>query len=147
MYKCVVATQEHLAWIRDVAAVRMLVEELNKPQYVNKEQITHLIESGMSTQTFWVVLKNDTPVGALGAICVPNTYNPHIQTLVELFWWVDPLYRTGRAGLLLLDAFLSESSKYNESTMSLLTTSNIMNETLLKRGFHLREFGFHKENV
>jgi len=147
MYKCVVATTEHLEWIRDVAATRMLVEELYKPQYVNKDKITHLIEAGLSTNTVWIVLKNDSPVGALGALCVPNMFNPNITCLVEVFWWVSPEHRSGRAGLLLLNAFLSKSDKYDESTMSLLTTSVVMNETLLKRGFELREFGFHKERM
>ena len=145
MYKVMVATEEHIPWIRDVAATRMLKEEVYKPEYVNHTQIEHLIRQGIATNTMWIVLKNDVPVGALGALAVPSLFNPTIRTLMEIFWWVDPDHRTGRAGAMLLTTYVAEADNYDEATLTLLTTSNVMNETLLKKGFHLREFGFRKE--
>lgn len=145
MYKVAVATEEHTKWIAEVAAVRMLVEELYKPQYVNVDSIYTLVRHGIASNTVWVVLKNDVLVGALGALVVGNMFNPTITSLNEVFWWVDPEHRGGRAGLLLLNAFMDASEGFDESTMSLLTTSEVLNNTLQKRGFELREFGFHKE--
>lgn len=145
MYKVRVATPSDIPYIVDVAATRMLVEEINKPQYVVKSRMHSLAAGSIAESHLWIALKNDVPVGALAATSVPNLFNPAIMCLAEVFWWVDPEHRQSRAGVLLLKAFIDESDKYDEASMSLLTTSRVLNQTLEKRGFVLREFGFHKE--
>ena len=121
MYKCILASEEYVEWIRDVAAKKMLEEELYKPHFYNKNAVEGLIRQGMSTNTMWIVLKNNEPVGALGALVTPVAFNPSIQMIHEIFWWVDSTHRNGRAGLLLLNAFIEEAAKFPESTLSLLS--------------------------
>lgn len=145
MFRCALATEEDIAWIRDVAAKRMLLEEVGKPQYYNAENIDNLVRAGIENSSCWVVFKGHVPVGALGAIAYPHFLNPDITMLCEIFWWVDPEHRNSKAGLLLLNSFNEETEKYDEATMSLLTVSEVMNRSLEKRGYRLLEYGFNKE--
>lgn len=145
MYSIKIAELADIKWICEVAATKMLVEELNKPQYVDLDRIKELVFAGIGSKSMWIVLKNGLPVGALGALPVPNIFNPRLACLTEIFWWVDKEHRNGKAGLLLLNAFSDEADKYDEATMSLLTTSRVVEQSLVKRGFSLREYGFHKE--
>lgn len=146
MYNVRVAIEEDVSWIRDVAARRMLEEELFKPAYFNPEAVEKLIRLGIASNTMWVVLKNNSLVGALGALEIPTLFNPNIISLSEVFWWVNPDNRMSRAGLLLLNTFMDAAKKYEEASLSLLSTSMVMNESIAKRGFRLREFGFYKES-
>jgi hypothetical protein len=145
MYEVRLATEEDVTWVVEVAATKMLIEELGKPQYVNSQHIKTLVHTCIATKSIWIVLKNEVRIGCLAAFVVPNLFNPSITCLTEVMWWVDEEHRTGRAGLLLLKAFMDEADNYDEATMSLLTTSDVFNHSLEKRGFILREFGFHKE--
>jgi hypothetical protein len=145
MYKCVLATVEDVEWIATIAAKRMLEEELNKPQYYSFQTVANLIMVGISSETVWVAYKDNLKVGALGALIVPNPFNPKITTLTEVFWWVDPEHRTGKAALQLLTKFVTKSNEFDEATFSLLNHSNVVAKALEKRGFKSREYGFHKE--
>ena len=145
MYRCSLATSNDVAWIRDVAAKRMLEEEVYKPQYYNSVAIENLINIGITNYTCWVAFKDDKRIGALGALPTNNFLNPEIRMLCEIFWWVDPEHRHSKAGLLLLNAFDKATSSYDEAAMSLLTVSEVMNNSLQKRGYNLCEYGFNKE--
>lgn len=147
MYSVREATQEDVEWLVTIAAKRMLVEEVKKPHYYNASNIEKLVVLGIEHKTLWVVTKDGELVGALGALSLPNVYNPTIKTLVELFWWVAPTHRDGRAGLLLLNMFIDCAAKYDTSTLSLLFSSNVLQNSLEKRGYILSELGFVKENT
>jgi len=109
-------------------------------------QINYLVDKGVSDGTCFVCAKDGIPVGVLGALIVPNLYNPEYITLAEAFWYVLPEYRETRAGAMLLKAFHDRASEIaNEATMSLLIESSVIKiESLEKRGFMLKEFGFVK---
>ncbi len=133
-------------WIAETAAVRMLTEELKRPELVNIDNLHALTHKGLIDGTIWICKKNGNNIGALGAILVPNLFNPTIRTFAEIFWWVDPSERNGRAGLLLMNAFDKKASEIaDESTMSLLSSSEVNIETMGRKGFMLGEFGFRKE--
>lgn len=135
-----------LMWFSEVAAVRMLTDELKRPELVHMPQIYTLALKGMSGETAWVAKKDGTPIGALGAILVPNVFNPELTTLAEMFWFVLPEYRNTRAGgLLLLALDKAGQEKADEITLSLLPSSTVGIKTLEKRDFHLSEFGFRKQ--
>lgn len=137
---------DDIEWFVEVAAVRMLQEELKRPELVNLDQLYTLAGKGMQDGTAWVAKGFNGNVGALGSILTPNPFNPVFTTLAEIFWWVDPSYRESRAGYLLFKEFDARASVIaNEATMSLLPSSVVSIKSLEKRKFMLGEFGFRKE--
>lgn len=131
-------------WFTKVAAVRMLSEEYKEPRLVNQKRIDELCHMMGQSKTAWVVKHNEIPIGALGALPVPHVFNPDITCLAEIFWYVLPEYRNGRAASLLLNRFCEESKNYDESCFSLLVESEAVSKSLKKRGFMLKELGFKK---
>lgn len=135
-----------MEWFVEVAATQMLIEEVKKPELVNLENLYVLATMGALTGTAFVAKKGTVPIGALGAIVVPNVYNPAIQNLAEMFWYVLPEYRKTRAGLLLLNAYVDKSNELGmEATMSLLPSSDVNFKAMKSKGFDLVEYGFRKE--
>lgn len=142
-FKCVPLSEKHLYWFVNEAAVRMLVDELKRPDYVNMAQLYRLAFRGMNEETAWVVLSGDKPVGALGSLLFSNPFNPDLSCLSEIFWYVLPEYRNGRAGALLLKSFEEKAKDCAyEATLSLLTTSDVT--SLERRGWMNSEKGFRK---
>jgi GNAT superfamily N-acetyltransferase len=145
-YNTEVLTLDDVVWFVEVAAVRMLTDEVKRPELVNLDNLYKLAMMGVSGGTAFIVKKDGVPVGAIGAILTPNLYNPSLNTLSELFWYVLPEYRNTRAGYLLIKA-LDERAKEiaHDCTLSLLPSSNVAIKTLEKRGYSLCEFGFRKQ--
>lgn len=145
-FKVVQLSEDNLIWFVEVAAVRMLTDEVKRPELINMSQLYTLAVKGMEDGTAFIVKKGDDPVGALGALLVPNLFNPDLKTLAEIFWYVLPEYRHTRAGALLMMAFEDKAEDIaDEATLSLLPSSTIGMDTLEKRGFFLGEFAFRKQ--
>lgn len=139
-------TEKDLEWFVEVAAVNMLIEEVKRPELVNIDNMYGLALKGIQDGTGFVVKSNEECVGALGALLLPNLFNPNITTLAEIFWYVLPEYRNTRAGALLLAAFSNKAEEVaDEATLSLLGSSEVNIRTLEKRGFLLGEFAFRKK--
>lgn len=139
-------TIHDMVWFVEIAAVNMLTDELKRPELINLENLYLLADKGAQDGTAFIVKKDGINVGALGALLVPNVYNPNIRTLAEMFWYVLPEYRNTRAGLLLLKAYDERAKQIaDECTLSLLTSSKVNIEGLAKRGFELQEFCFRKQ--
>lgn len=135
-----------LEWFVEVAATRMLLEELKRPELLNEDHIYRVSHYGMTSGTCLVAKIDNTPIGAIGAILAPNMFNPDIKTLVEIFWYVLPEYRKGRAGAMLLMAFEDLGGEVaDESTLSLLGTSEIASSSLERRGWYAGEVAFRKQ--
>lgn len=144
-FEVVLLTEEHLDWFVNVAATRMILEELKRPELVDTPTLRSLATRGMHEGTAFVVTALGTPVGALGGLLVRNLYNPNIKTLTELFWYVLPEYRSTRAGAMLFSAFdLKGAECATESTLSILPHSSVNISTLNRRGFQLEELGLRK---
>ena len=85
----------------------------------------------------------DGPVGFICGTLTPHFFNPKIAVLQELFWWVDPVHRSGRAGMMLLKEFISQGKQLADWVMfSLLAGSPVDGKTLEKYGFKFREQSF-----
>lgn len=143
-YNLVNLDSRNYKWFTEVAAVRMIVEEYKEPRLVNPSRINELVDLMLKGSTAWVVEKNNNPIAALGALGLPNSLNPSISCLAEIFWYVLPEHRNGRAASLLLNKFCEESNKYDESSLSLLNDSAAVAKSLKKKGFMLKELGFKK---
>ncbi len=140
-------TEEDLEWFVETAAVDMLRYEVKREELIDIDNLYRLARMGLETQTAFVAKLDGVCVGALGGLLVPNTFNPNLTSLVEVFWYVLPEYRQSRAGLLLLNAYTEKGEEVAfETTLCLLGSSEIKMKTLEKRGFYLGEFAFRKEN-
>jgi len=145
-YEVVPLSDSDMEWFVETAAVRMLKEEVNRPEYVDIENLYVLASTGAISGTAFVVKKEGNPVGAIGGILSPHLFNPKMRMLTEVFWYVLPEYRNTRAGLLLLDAYSKKAEEVSdEASFSLLKTSTVKKETLERKGFEFREYAFCKE--
>lgn len=139
-------SEDSLDWFVDVAAVNMLTDELQRPELVNKEAITKLAKRGLEDKTAFVVAENGVYCGAIGGLITQNLFNPEYITLAEVFWYVTPESRKGRAGYLLLKAFEQRAIEVaDELTLSILPHSEINIDALERRGFRFEELGFRKK--
>lgn len=145
-YEVRVAKEQDKDWIEQVAAIRMLAEELNRPELINPARIKLLVKKGVDEKTCFIAFKDGKPAGVLGAFLIENMFEPSIKVLSEVFWYVLPEYRDTRIGFLLLNLFDETARQIaNESTLSILTGSTEINiDSFAKRGFILDEFAFNK---
>lgn len=137
---------EDFDWCVEVAAIRMLKEEVKRPELIN-ERILRLIVNKMYIDESAVIAFVDGEyAGAVGGFLTPNLLNPDIATMTELIWYVLPEYRNSRVGALLLKAYdkATSDSPAHEGTLSLLNSSPVNYSSLEKRGFYKEEQGFRK---
>lgn len=135
-----------LEWFVEVAATRMLLEELKRPDLLNEDHIYRVSHYGMTSGTCLVAKSDEKPVGAIGAILAPNMFNPDIKTLVEIFWYVLPEHRNTRAGAMLLNAYDDMGREVaDEATLSLLDSSEVNRASMGKRGWMVGEVAFRKQ--
>lgn len=139
--------EEDMVWFVETAAVNMLRYELKREELVNLDGLYDLAYLAMDTGTAFVAKSDGVCVGAIGGLLIPNLFNPKLTCLAEVFWYVLPEYRQSRAGLLLLKAFSDKGeASADETSLSLLGSSQLKVATLEKRGFMLSEFAFRKVN-
>lgn len=111
------------------------------------EKLTELITHHVALVAETDLLDEGTgkvwPVGFVGGVRIPQFMNPEIQVLAEMFWWVCPHHRNGRAALMLLNAFIEIGQ--TDPNIHWITFSTIEGRTpvkpeaFLKRGFKLFE--------
>jgi GNAT superfamily N-acetyltransferase len=145
-YKIKPLDDSSFSWFVNTAAIRMLEDELSRPELVNLERITQLAKKGQEEGTAFVAFSDDLPVGAIGGLVCANFYNPKITSLTELFWYVLPEYRTTRVGHLLIKSLEERAQEVSdELILSLLPHSDVNITALEKRGFFFEELGFRKK--
>jgi hypothetical protein len=85
---------------------------------------------------FLIAQKDGQPVGFMCGLVSPHIFNPKRLSLQEIWWWVDIDHRRGRAGKMLLDAFV-EWGKEHVDWIFLAThrDTNVKPTALAKRGF------------
>lgn len=144
-YTVELLTLEDYVWSVEVAGIRMLTEELKRPELINRRQLYFLVDKMIDEGTGLICKYKGQPIGALGALLFPNTFNPEIASLVEVIWYVLPEYRHTRAGAMLLKRYATLGDGIaNELTLSTLPSSQVNNKSLEKMGFFLEEFGHRK---
>lgn len=85
---------------------------------------------------FIIACEGDECMGFIVGYISPHLFNPERIICTEIFWWVSSEYRRGRAGLMLLEAFMAFGmSRAHSVIMTLEHRSPVNPETLLKRGF------------
>lgn len=140
------ALEEDLDWLINIAAIRMLSEEVGRPEYIDIDRINFLLEEMIRQGTLYVTEEKDKLTGVIGGLFIPNFFNEKIKVLAEVFWYVVPEFRGSRAGALLLNIFTKKGElEADEICFSLLTKSMINPKTLTKRGYAMVEHAFRKE--
>lgn len=143
--KIVDLDDSNIEWFIETAAVNMLTDELKRPELINLDRIYSLAKKGMEDKAAFLAKHGDVYCGAIGGLLHGNLFNPDHLTLAEIFWYVLPQYRNGRAGYMLLQAFDKRASEIaNDSVLSLLSSSEININGLEKRGFKMAESSFRK---
>jgi hypothetical protein len=133
-------------WFTEVAAVRMLTDELKRPLLVDLDRLYYLAMQGEKEGTAFLAKQGDVYCGAIGGILHNNLFNPKFKTLTEIFWYVLPEYRKGRAGYMLLKQFDERAKELaDDVVISLLPSSEVNVNSLAKKGFILNEQAFRKE--
>ncbi len=134
-----------LEWFIETAAINMLKDELKRPELIDLDRLYSLSLKGMKDGTAFVAKNGSSYCGVIGGLLHENIFNPKYKTLTELFWYVLPEYRNGRAGLMLLKAFDNRAKEIaDDSTLCLLPSSQVNIGSLEKRGYKLNEYAFRK---
>jgi hypothetical protein len=78
--------------------------------HVTDEQLTNGISAVIDCGVSFVAVDGERITGFILGVVGPLWFATHIQTAVELAWWVDPAYR-GMAGIRLMQAFEDEAKR------------------------------------
>ena len=137
------AVPEDKDWVIGIAAKRMLAEEVNRPDYYDQDACNQLFDAGLANGLVLVAEHNGKPVGCISGLYCPNPFNHKLKILQEIFWYVLPDERNGRAGLLLLNEFCSiGKSTADDIFMSLLDTSEVSQRMMTRKGFVRKEIAY-----
>lgn len=80
------------------------------------------------------------PVGFIFGLVTNHLYNQNIKVLTELFWWVPPRFRNGRAAALLFNEFTAWGKKNCDLvTFGVMESTPVKHTAITKRGFKLVE--------
>lgn len=144
-YKVKFAQPSDIVWMVEVAGVKMLEEEVKRPDFVNRKALYDLADKGIDNETALICWKDGEPVGLLGWLVGPNPFNPDLFIAAEILWYILPEHRGTRAGYLLMKEFSEWLDKYEIlGTMSLLSTSEVSPRSLERFGFKQTEYQFMK---
>lgn len=82
-------------------------------------------------------------IGFIAGMYSAHAFNPAIQTLIELFFWVKEEQRNNRSGFMLFKEYLKiGKSTANWLIFTLETVSPVRDEFLTREGFKLKERNF-----
>lgn len=105
-----------------------------------------LLGEARTTVPCWFDRVERRTLGLIGGQLAPHPFNPELLVLTELFWWVDPEHRGGRAGAMLLDAFTAYGEEHAHWILFTLEHESPVNDRCLtKRGFALKERCYLRE--
>src|SRR5690606_18928760 len=119
-------TENDFIWSVEVAAIRMINEEVKRPELVYRPQLYTLVQKMLEDKTALIAKADGEPVGAVAGLLTTNPLNPNIITLAEIIWYVLPEYRKTRIGAMLINAYDDLGSKVaDEYTLCLLADSPV----------------------
>ena len=138
-------TAQDYIWAVEVASVKMLTEELKRPDFVNRNELYKLVGRGIDEETILICKKDGEPVGIIGWLYSNNVFNPDLKVAAEVLWYILPEHRNSRAGYMLLKAYSDWAEERNTTALlSLLPGSKVNFKSLEKFGFKQSEFQFTK---
>jgi N-acetylglutamate synthase-like GNAT family acetyltransferase len=119
--------------------------ELAEPEY-NDLYANRLIDNFIKNGVALVADNGERVVGMLLALTQGDIWLPHVKTMREVAWWVDPEYRGSSAGAKLLKEYTRIGDAMVEHEMISAYTITTLgmgdNLKLQKRGWHPIETNF-----
>lgn len=95
-----------------------------------------------------VATKDDKIIGAIAGYLHPHIFDPKIKVCSELFWFVEKEHRPSKASLELISLYKEFAGEYsNLIYMNILTSTNIKEKSLLRRGFKKLETVYLFERI
>jgi len=88
-------------------------EPLQRPQY-DDMYIRRLLDAFIKTGIILVAEREEKIQGMLIAQIIPDVWLPHVKTMRELAWWVEPEYRHTSMGYRLLKKYQEYGKKLQE---------------------------------
>jgi hypothetical protein len=133
------ATIEDLEWLlQELKTFSAFID--CKTQVFNEDYGRAMFPLMLDKHVVFIAESEGERLGFIAGLLTPHPFNPNIKILQELFWWVSEQHRRSRAGLMLLNTFIEEGKRLaNWTIMSLESNSPVREETLLRRGFRLKE--------
>jgi hypothetical protein len=89
-------------------------EPQNEPEY-GDTYVRRLLCSFMAAGCIFLAEHEDKIIGMLIAQIQPDSWLPHIKTMREIAWWVDPEHRMGSAGYKLLLRYIKYGKALQEA--------------------------------
>lgn len=114
----------------------------------NDDDYSRSVVLGLINEHVFIIAEIDNKVaGFISGMIIRHLYNPNIVTLIENFWWVNPLFRGSRAGSMLLDKYVEVGKKYAHWIIGTIEDASPVDErSFLRRGFKFKEKSFLLEN-
>lgn len=79
-------------------------------------------------------------IGFIAGILRPHFYNPEINVLSQLFWWVIPRERKSMAASMLMDAFVSIGRAHADwITFNMSRGTPVKKSSFIRRGFEVSD--------
>lgn len=92
-----------------------------------------------------IIAENKDPastqrIGFIAGILRPHFYNPDLQVLSQLLWWVVPGKRQSVAATMLMDTFIEYGRAYADwITFNMSRWTPVKKESFLRRGFEISD--------
>lgn len=142
------ATANDIDWILKELKEFSAFYNTKKPLFPEVLHAKSVMLSMIDNHVVFVAERGTELLGFIGGIVTPHFFNPEIKTLAEMFWWVAKEHRGSRAGLLLLNHFISWGEVTADwITVSLETQSPVREQCLTKRGFRCTDRAYLREVV
>lgn len=126
------------------------VPALHNPDY-DVRRIQHMLLQITQAGCVIVGYQDDKPAGMLIARIMEDAWLPHVRTLKEMAWWVEPEYRGGTLGYRLLREYVRTGERWKQSGVIDNFTLTLMTESpdfdLEKRGWRSVETNYVYEGV
>lgn len=110
--------------------------------FSNTEHNERVIADVINNHLFLIAEKNDVRCGFISGLIHPHMFNPNLKCMTELFWWISEDHRNSRAAAVLLSAYIDAGKDCDFVTMTVEDKSQLKPQSLIKRGFKLKEFNY-----
>lgn len=140
-----VATSKDIPWLLNQLRSFAAFYDSKHSLFPDEDEAEQFLSDLIDLHPFFIA-ENGQPIGFIAGSLAPHPYNRRVIQLSEMFWWVDEDHRGGRAGLLLLDAFIRFGKTVaDQISMTLETNSPVNPATLERRGFREMERSYLME--
>jgi hypothetical protein len=109
----------------------------------NEQHNISVLSNLITNHVFFMAEVDGVRAGFIAGFIHQNLFNPAINQLTELFWWVSEEFRNSKVGMALLQHYVEEGKKNSHwIIMTLEDVSPVKHTTIIKQGFRVKETNF-----